>query len=103
MASHLQPKSVVIVGGSLAGLMHALTFLSLPNPPNVRILERSPTALLHDQGAGIVAGGETLQFFEEYVRPGRDIAVSKMIWKRTHLNILVRLRQPPSTSGFHLI
>lgn len=56
--------------------MHALTFLSLPNPPKVRILERSPTALLHNQGAGIVAGGETLQFFDQYVRPGRDIAVT---------------------------
>jgi 2-polyprenyl-6-methoxyphenol hydroxylase-like FAD-dependent oxidoreductase len=70
-----QPKSVIIVGGSLAGLMHALTFLSLPNPPKVRILERSPTALLHNQGAGVVAGGETLQFFEQYVRPGREISI----------------------------
>ena len=76
MASHPQPKSVIIVGGSLAGLAHALTFLSLPNPPTVRILERSPTALLHDQGAGIVAGGETLQFFDKYVRAGRDIAIT---------------------------
>ena len=76
MASNSQPKSVLIVGGSLAGLMHALAFLSLPNPPKVRILERSPTALLHNQGAGIVAGGETLEFFEKYVRPGRDIAVT---------------------------
>ena len=76
MESNSQPKSVLIVGGSLAGLMHALTFLSLPKPPKVRILERSPTALLHNQGAGIVAGGETLQFFDKYVRPGRDIAVT---------------------------
>ncbi|KAK3703339.1 hypothetical protein LTR37_014551 [Vermiconidia calcicola] len=73
--SQPQPKSVIIVGGSLAGLMHALAFLSLPNPPRVRILERAPTALLHNQGAGVVAGGETLQFFEEYVRPGREISV----------------------------
>lgn len=70
-----QPKSVIIVGGSLAGLMHALTLLSLPRPPKVRILERSTTALLHNQGAGVVAGGDTLQFFEQYVRPGREISV----------------------------
>lgn len=75
MASN-QPKSVIIVGGSLAGLMHALTLLSLPSPPKVRILERSPTALLHNQGAGVVAGGETLQFFQEYVRPGKEMAVT---------------------------
>jgi 2-polyprenyl-6-methoxyphenol hydroxylase-like FAD-dependent oxidoreductase len=73
------PKSVIIVGGSLAGLMHALVLLSLPKPPTVRILERSPTALLHNQGAGIVAGNETQEFFDKFVKSGRDIAVtSKM-------------------------
>ncbi|KAK4542667.1 hypothetical protein LTR36_006239 [Oleoguttula mirabilis] len=76
MATKHTPESVIIVGGSLAGLMHALTLLSLPSPPKVRILERSPTALLHNQGAGVVAGNETQQFFAEYVRPGRDIAVT---------------------------
>lgn len=33
---------------------------------NVRIFERSPTPLLHDQGAGIVAGGDTQEFLNEY-------------------------------------
>lgn len=70
------PRSVIIVGGSLAGLMHALALLSLPKPPTVRILERSPTALLHNQGAGIVAGNETQEFFDKFVRPGKDIAVT---------------------------
>ncbi|EME48130.1 hypothetical protein DOTSEDRAFT_69911 [Dothistroma septosporum NZE10] len=70
------PKSVLIIGGSLAGLMHALVLLSLPNPPKVTILERSPTALLHNQGAGIVAGPEVQQFFNEYVRAGREIAIT---------------------------
>lgn len=79
-----QTKSVIIVGGSLAGLMHALTLLSLPDPPKVRILERSPTALLHNQGAGVVAGGETLQFFDEYVRAGREIAITSPM--RHYLN-----------------
>jgi 2-polyprenyl-6-methoxyphenol hydroxylase-like FAD-dependent oxidoreductase len=78
------PESVIIAGGSLAGLMHALAFLSLPTPPKVRILERSPTTLLHDQGAGIVAGNETLRFFDEYVRAGRDIAVTSP--RRHYLN-----------------
>ncbi|KAK1807225.1 hypothetical protein LTR12_018431, partial [Friedmanniomyces endolithicus] len=78
------PKAVIIVGGSLAGLMHALVFLSLPSPPKVRILERSPTALLHDQGAGVVAGNETQEFFAKYVRPGRDIAVTSPM--RHYLN-----------------
>ena len=74
-----KPKTVVIVGGSLAGLMHALVLLSQPNPPTVRILERSPTALLHNQGAGVVAGNETQQFFDKIVKPGRDIAVTSQM------------------------
>jgi 2-polyprenyl-6-methoxyphenol hydroxylase-like FAD-dependent oxidoreductase len=73
------PKSVIIVGGSLAGLMHALVLLSLPKPPTVRILERSPTALLHNQGAGIVAGNETQEFFDKFVKSGRDIAVTSKL------------------------
>lgn len=73
------PKSVIIVGGSLAGLMHALSLLSLPSPPNVRILERSSTALLHNQGAGVVAGSETQEFFEKVVRPGREIAITSKL------------------------
>lgn len=56
--------------------MHALTLLSLPSPPEVRILERSPTALLHNQGAGVVAGNETQVFFSEYVKPGKEIAIT---------------------------
>jgi 2-polyprenyl-6-methoxyphenol hydroxylase-like FAD-dependent oxidoreductase len=71
-----KPKTVVIVGGSLAGLMHALVLLSQPNPPTVRILERSPTALLHNQGAGVVAGNETREFFDKIVKPGREIGVT---------------------------
>lgn len=42
---------------------------------NLRILERSPTPLLHDQGAGIVAGGETQTFMQIYDRSQRPIAV----------------------------
>jgi 2-polyprenyl-6-methoxyphenol hydroxylase-like FAD-dependent oxidoreductase len=43
---------------------------------NITILERNPTPLLHNQGAGIVAGGDTLAFFKRYDRTGREIAIS---------------------------
>lgn len=33
---------------------------------NVTIFERAPTPLLHDQGAGIVAGGDTQDFLDGY-------------------------------------
>ena len=40
------------------------------------ILERNPTPLLHDQGAGIVTGGDAQEFFERYNRCKQPIAVS---------------------------
>lgn len=111
MAQITTPKSVIIVGGSLGGLMHALTLLSLPSPPKVTILERSPTALLHNQGAGVVAGNETQAFFSEYVKPGKDIAITS--GRRHYLdrdgNIIpesVNVRQQRMTSWdllYHLL
>jgi 2-polyprenyl-6-methoxyphenol hydroxylase-like FAD-dependent oxidoreductase len=56
--------------------MTAIALHRLPSAPNVRILERSPTPLLHHQGAGIVAGGPTQSFFERYDRTRTPIAVA---------------------------
>ena len=41
----------------------------------MRIFERNPTPLLHDQGAGIVAGGDAQAFFSKYDRTNHPIAV----------------------------
>ena len=74
----LQPskiQNVVVVGGSLAGLMHALTIITHCPKVKVTILERSPSALLHNQGAGVVAGADTQSFFSRSVCPGQDFAV----------------------------
>lgn len=68
-------QNVIIVGGSLSGLMHALVFLTHSPSTKVTLLERSPSALLHNQGAGVVAGAETQTFFSRYVCPGHEIAV----------------------------
>ena len=51
---------------------------------NVTILERSPTPLLHNQGAGVVAGGETQAFFNKHDRTKRNIAVTSQT--RLYLN-----------------
>ena len=45
------PMDVVIVGGSIAGLMVGIMFLRLGQ--NVTILERSSQLTVQDQGAGI--------------------------------------------------
>lgn len=68
-------QNVVVVGGSLGGLMHALAIMVHCPKVKVTILERSPTALLHNQGAGVVAGPDTQSFFSRYVCPGHDFAV----------------------------
>jgi 2-polyprenyl-6-methoxyphenol hydroxylase-like FAD-dependent oxidoreductase len=74
------------VGASLGGLATALAIKRLPAPHahNITLLERNPTALLHNQGAGIVAGGDTLAFFKRYDKCGRDLAASSI--RRQYLN-----------------
>ena len=66
-------KSAVVVGGSLGGLFTGIVLKRLGH--QVTIFERSPTPLLQDQGAGIVAGGETLRFLRTYDKSKRDVAV----------------------------
>ncbi|KAI0973799.1 hypothetical protein F4678DRAFT_410499 [Xylaria arbuscula] len=64
----------VIVGGSLGGLATGLALKALGY--DTTILERNPKPLLQDQGAGIVAGGDTLDFFKRYNRCDRPLAVT---------------------------
>ncbi|KIW11402.1 hypothetical protein PV08_10702 [Exophiala spinifera] len=65
---------IVVVGGSLAGLMTSIPLKRLGH--RVTILERSPDPLLHDQGAGVVAGGETQAFYHRHDLSKRPIAVT---------------------------
>lgn len=76
------PKQVIIVGGSLAGLFTGVALKA--HGMDTIILERNPTNLLENQGAGIVAGGDTLRFFQTYDRSGRDVAIASQ--KRMYLN-----------------
>ncbi|KAL2279625.1 hypothetical protein FJTKL_13312 [Diaporthe vaccinii] len=73
---------IVIVGGSLGGLATGLALKSQGH--DTTILERNPTPLLQDQGAGIVAGGDTLGFLKTYVRSDRPMAVTSH--KRLYLD-----------------
>jgi 2-polyprenyl-6-methoxyphenol hydroxylase-like FAD-dependent oxidoreductase len=61
------------VGGSLGGLMTSIALRRQGH--NVRIFERSPTPLLQDQGAGIVAGGDVQEFLRAFDRSSTPSAV----------------------------
>jgi 2-polyprenyl-6-methoxyphenol hydroxylase-like FAD-dependent oxidoreductase len=58
--------------------------LPSPHAHKITILERNPTQLLHNQGAGIVAGGDTLALFKRYDKCGRDLAAGST--RRQYLN-----------------
>ena len=61
------------VGGSLGGLFTGIVLKRLGHI--VSIFERNPTPLLHNQGAGVVAGGDVKAFFSRYDKTKRPIAV----------------------------
>lgn len=73
--ARLPPKNIVIVGGSLGGLLLGVALKQLRRNLNIRILERNPTPLLHDQGAGVVAGGDVQDFFQQHDRTNTPLAV----------------------------
>lgn len=72
-----KPLQVIVVGGSLGGLFAAIVLKRLGYV--VRIFERNPTPLLHNQGAGVVAGGHTQAFFNKYDSTKRQIAVTSKL------------------------
>ena len=51
----------------------------------VRIFERNSTPLLHNQGTGVVAGGDTQAFFDKYDATRPPIAVTSKIRKYLYL------------------
>jgi 2-polyprenyl-6-methoxyphenol hydroxylase-like FAD-dependent oxidoreductase len=82
--SRTQPKNIVIVGGSLGGLFMGVALKRLRRNLNIRILERNPTQLLHDQGAGVVAGPDVQQYFNTYDRTRTPLTVPSH--QRLYLN-----------------
>ncbi|CAO2652441.1 Nn.00g007240.m01.CDS01 [Neocucurbitaria sp. VM-36] len=70
------PKNIIVVGGSLGGLFTGTALKRLRRNLNIRIFERNPTPLLHDQGAGVVAGEEVQKFFKTYDRTQTPLTIS---------------------------
>lgn len=61
----------------MGGLFAAIVLKRLGH--TVRIFERNPTPLLHNQGAGVVAGDDTQAFFNRYDVTRRPIAVTSYL------------------------
>ncbi|KAL8895743.1 MAG: hypothetical protein Q9207_008037 [Kuettlingeria erythrocarpa] len=59
-----KPLKVIIIGGSLAGLMHGVMLKR--HGHNVRILDRSLTSARTDQAAGMGTGPQGREFFEQH-------------------------------------
>ena len=70
------PRNIIIVGGSLGGLVTGVALKRLRKDLNIRIFERNPTPLLHDQGAGVVAGQDVQKFFKTYDRTKTSLTVA---------------------------
>jgi 2-polyprenyl-6-methoxyphenol hydroxylase-like FAD-dependent oxidoreductase len=75
-------KNAIVIGGSLGGLFTGIVLKRLGY--TVTILERSPTPLLHDQGAGIVVGGETMAFIYHFEKTNRAMGIRSPL--RHYLN-----------------
>lgn len=71
-----QPKNIAIVGGSLGGLLAGVALKHLRKDLNIRVFERNPTPLLHDQGAGVVAGRDVQEFFKKHDRTKKPLTVT---------------------------
>ncbi|KAL1605333.1 hypothetical protein SLS60_004881 [Paraconiothyrium brasiliense] len=74
--AHVRPKNIALVGGSLGGLFVGVALKQLRKDLNIRIFERNPTPLLHDQGAGVVAGRDVQDFFRKHARTHTTLTVT---------------------------
>ncbi|KAJ4373227.1 hypothetical protein N0V83_003520 [Neocucurbitaria cava] len=82
--SRSTPKNIIIVGGSLGGLLIGNALKRLRRNLNIRIFERNPTPLLQDQGAGVVAGQDVQKFFQIYDRTQTPLSISS--YQRLYLD-----------------
>ncbi|KAF2033926.1 FAD/NAD(P)-binding domain-containing protein [Setomelanomma holmii] len=82
--SQAKPKNIAIVGGSLGGLFMGVALKRIRRDLNIRIFERNPTQLLHDQGAGVVAGSDVQEFFKTFDRTQTPLAVKS--YQRLYLD-----------------
>ncbi len=76
MPSGGKSLEIAVIGGSLGGLFASIPLLRMSEKHKVTIFERNGRPLLHDQGAGIVAGGYVQKWIEKFDVFGKESRVS---------------------------
>ncbi|KUJ16155.1 FAD/NAD(P)-binding domain-containing protein [Mollisia scopiformis] len=72
-----QAVNIVVVGGSLAGLLHAIIFKHLGH--KVHVLEKSSQSTLQSQAAGLGAGPEVRKLIDEYIKTDKPYATTSSL------------------------
>jgi 2-polyprenyl-6-methoxyphenol hydroxylase-like FAD-dependent oxidoreductase len=100
-----KPQNIVIVGGSLGGLLTGVALKRLRKDLNIRIFERNPTPLLQDQGAGVVAGQDVQKFFKTYDKSQTPLTIpshQRLYLDRTG-NVIDRKNQEQRMTSWDLL
>lgn len=80
------------MGGSLGGLFTGITLRRLGH--NVKIFERNSSPLLHNQGAGLVAGEDLQSFLKKYDRTHRPVAIPDRVRQYLDKEGIVIFQEP---------
>ncbi|KAF2108355.1 hypothetical protein BDV96DRAFT_671378 [Lophiotrema nucula] len=72
-----EPKNIVIIGGSIAGLMTGLILARLPASHTITILESRPAAALQSQAAGLGLGNHALALMQTIIPTVEEFAVRR--------------------------
>jgi 2-polyprenyl-6-methoxyphenol hydroxylase-like FAD-dependent oxidoreductase len=85
---------VVVVGGSLSGLLQAIVFKRLGH--KVHVLERSSQARLQSQAAGLRAGPDVQKFINEYITTDKPYAKTLNLLEVVNIQGVVINSFPPN-------
>jgi len=97
----MAPESVIIVGGSVAGLLQGIQLKR--NGSNVIVLEQDPSKDRHSHESGVSIGKTVVHLLEKYDATGRPAAIPSQFlsfaWRK-HLTRIFSLNWPHNMSNW---